>query len=599
MALPWLDHPVMLHSSRKDTCKLTVAQCKYRSGHWRYWYQADHVYGHATIYFMCAIIGSFMVAHYSGRLLALLKKDNPLRGNNSWQKVVGTVRYLSNKTFRVQALGWYSSSMGAILLGLAGVMYFFSLTLGPKPYYWPNTKTLSYGGSPPIATRTGWMSLALMPFLMMVSSKTNWITLLTGISHEKLQVFHRWISWTMFILALIHTFPFIIVHIQKGDMMMQWQMSVVYWTGVAALIPQAWLNIMSIGPIRNRFYESFKAGHYIAIVLFLFFLFIHCDFRLTSWDYFIATLALYLPTLIYSWARTATHTNPPHRAHLSILPDQTLHISIPTPMSWAPGQHVFLRFRGVGIHTLATHPFTICSLPSSQQMEFFIKIRGGITSRLAKLAENSASVPVSIDGPYGSAVVAEYLNGCEKVLLVAGGSGAGYLLPFVESLLAAGKAVQVVLAVRHRESAAWFTEVVEKIIRFEEKTSIGVEIHVTDDIPGRNGKEAAHDTSGTGTPTLDTCLVAEDIEKVTINSKNKHVYQAQSSTITIIEGNGRPQLRKLIEDLTAGGGSVGITACGPAGMMYDVQNACADAQARIVKGESEGSVWLHSEAFSW
>lgn len=40
------------------------------------------------------------------------------------------------------------------------------MTLGPRPYYWPNTKHLSYGNSPPVATRTGWMALACMPFLM-------------------------------------------------------------------------------------------------------------------------------------------------------------------------------------------------------------------------------------------------------------------------------------------------------------------------------------------------------------------------------------------------------------------------------------------------
>lgn len=55
--LPWLDYPIMLHSSRKDTCKLTPTQCEYRQGYWRYWYRADHVCGHATVYFMCAVIG--------------------------------------------------------------------------------------------------------------------------------------------------------------------------------------------------------------------------------------------------------------------------------------------------------------------------------------------------------------------------------------------------------------------------------------------------------------------------------------------------------------------------------------------------------------
>jgi hypothetical protein len=83
-----------------------------------------------------------------------------------------------------------------------------------------------------------------------LSSKLNYITYLTGISHEKLMVFHRWTSWAMFVLARVHTFPFIVVHIQKGDMMLQWKTSVVYWTGVAALISQAYLNIMFIGVIR-------------------------------------------------------------------------------------------------------------------------------------------------------------------------------------------------------------------------------------------------------------------------------------------------------------------------------------------------------------
>lgn len=36
--VPWLDQPVMLHSSREDKCKLSAAQCAYRNYRWRYWY---------------------------------------------------------------------------------------------------------------------------------------------------------------------------------------------------------------------------------------------------------------------------------------------------------------------------------------------------------------------------------------------------------------------------------------------------------------------------------------------------------------------------------------------------------------------------------
>lgn len=36
--IPWLDQPVMLHSSRQEKCKLSDAQCAYRNNRWRYWY---------------------------------------------------------------------------------------------------------------------------------------------------------------------------------------------------------------------------------------------------------------------------------------------------------------------------------------------------------------------------------------------------------------------------------------------------------------------------------------------------------------------------------------------------------------------------------
>jgi hypothetical protein len=83
------------------------------------------------------------------------------------------------------------------------------------------------------------------------ATKTNWITLLTGVSHERLQVFHRWISYAFFILALLHTFPFLVYHIRWHDMENHFASNLVfYWTGIVALIFQAWLNFASHSTIR-------------------------------------------------------------------------------------------------------------------------------------------------------------------------------------------------------------------------------------------------------------------------------------------------------------------------------------------------------------
>jgi len=109
------------------------------------------------------------------------------------------------------------------------------------------------------------------------------ISALTGVPHEKLQVFHHWTSYAMFVLALVHTFPFIIYHIWKGDMVKQWKTSVVYWTGIIAMLAQTYLTVMSLPAIRNRFYEFFKATHIGAAIIFVVFFFLHCDFRLSSW----------------------------------------------------------------------------------------------------------------------------------------------------------------------------------------------------------------------------------------------------------------------------------------------------------------------------
>lgn len=52
---------------------------------------------------------------------------------------------------------------------------------------------------------------------------------MTGVSHESLMIFHSWVGYAMFVLALIHTFPFIIFHIWKGDMVELWETSIYYW----------------------------------------------------------------------------------------------------------------------------------------------------------------------------------------------------------------------------------------------------------------------------------------------------------------------------------------------------------------------------------
>lgn len=245
----------------------------------------------------------------------------------------------------------------------------------------------------------------------------------------------------MFVLALVHTFPFIVFHIWKGDMMVQWKTTIFYWSGTAALIPQAYLNIMSIGPIRNRFYEFFKATHYLVTMLFVVFLFLHCDFRLSSWDYFIATVIVYGLSLAASFGQAYLRYQDPHRAHLELLKDDMVRVTVLTPMMWKPGQHVFVRFLSMGAHALTNHPFTIASIPTAKkggrnEMQFFIRSQGGLTRRLVGMGatKGTATVPVLLEGPYGG-YHGRTLATFSQVLLIAGGSGVSSIIPLLQSLV--------------------------------------------------------------------------------------------------------------------------------------------------------------------
>ena len=74
----------------------------------------------------------------------------------------------------------------------------------PKPLF---RQSIAFG-SPPLAIRAGMLAVALMPWIIALSVKANFITLLTGIGHERLNVLHRWTGYLCLFLSLVHTVPF-------------------------------------------------------------------------------------------------------------------------------------------------------------------------------------------------------------------------------------------------------------------------------------------------------------------------------------------------------------------------------------------------------
>jgi len=383
-------------------------------------------------------------------------------------------------------------------------------------------------------------------------------------------------------------------------------------------------------------YEFFKITHFASVIVFMLTFFWHCDYTLTSWHYFIATAAIYVPCFVYPWLRTVFEYKWTKQARVTVESNGFTRVTIPVNFHWTPGQHCFLRFTSFGIlHAISSHPFTIGSSPSrtkngQSELVFFIRHQDGFTKKLYQYAlENpDALVPILIDGPYGGAKISR-IRGADRQLLIAGGSGAGWCLPFIDEFMESGfsqgdeekaygdgflnketssvdhkasagtrsrpKFLRIVFATRDVSSEIWFEHAVQEVLKRypqgNQSSSFQLQIYLT----GTTANEAAHpsknqessSTQGSGTGEDD--ITRSEKEPKEVNSRRVH--------------DGRPDLPLIIRDeadkAAEGHEALAVYVCGPSTMQNDVRNAVADANLKIFKGARSGGVYLHSEHFSW
>ncbi|KAF7375460.1 Ferric-chelate reductase [Mycena sanguinolenta] len=458
MGLIWLKHPILWHSSRVpsgyDYDTMTDEQKQLIITRWHDWYTADWDYGQTTLAFFCAAILAATILHAASRFRArsdISEKGKPFPGLPD--RVTAALRYTTARQFHVHTTRWYAPPLAAII-GVSGMFIFImSLMLAVRPFYWPNE---AMGHSPPIATRSGWISLAIMPFMIAFATKVNFIGILTGTSHEKLQVFHRWSALFMYITSLVHTFPFIINDIMMGEMVVSYKTSPWYWTGVAALVPQTYLIALSWGIFRNPYYEIFKKLHFIASGFFMAALFIHVNFRLTGWDYFWATLAIYSAAWLSRVVRTIDTTGFGLPATIESVGARPARLSRCTPTE------------------------------RENTAELVMRVRGGLTRALANRVAGKAvwMSRVVVDGPYGGLDLP--LKSYERVYLLAGGTGSTFTVPIFANLAATVKAggvpcqrIEFVVAVPDGDNYAWMEPAVTAAAAQLPDTVVGVRVHFT------------------------------------------------------------------------------------------------------------------------
>ena len=100
-------------------------------------------------------------------------------------------------------------TLGTIVVVILALVLVLGYTLIPQPLYWQSIRF----GSPPVAIRSGMLAVAMIPWIVALAMKANFISMMTGIGHERLNVLHRWAAYICLMLSLIHTIPFYITPI--------------------------------------------------------------------------------------------------------------------------------------------------------------------------------------------------------------------------------------------------------------------------------------------------------------------------------------------------------------------------------------------------
>ncbi|KAH3908836.1 hypothetical protein HBH56_172760 [Parastagonospora nodorum] len=300
-----------------------------------------------------------------------------------------------------------------------------------------------------VAFRCGVVTLGQVPLIFLLAGKNNIVGYLSGVSYERLNWLHRWCARTMLLTATIHMGYFFASWDQYKYIPYKLKNDELAWKGLAAWSVLVWIVLSSMTPIRGWNYELFVVQHLVSFGVFLGFVYIHIPKDTKGY--------VWVPVALFLFDRGVRATrvlyanislfHPKQRgqgllackAEFTPLPHNTTRVVIENPpISWTPGQHVFLSCHSVV--PLQSHPFTVASIPEDGVMEFLIKSKRGGTKRFFKHAEKSSGLSdgtsktktVTIEGPYGAL---RPLRQFDSVVLLAGSTGATFTLPLLRDIL--------------------------------------------------------------------------------------------------------------------------------------------------------------------
>ena len=504
--------------------------------------------------------------------LLLPKESNAPAPSLRWMLTRKTRAWLVYQPRPIPIINKTLPSNGTILVVLAFI--------GLQIFYTFFKTSLSISILFVFADRTSLVFVANLPLLYLFAAKNQPLKVLTGYSYESLNIFHRRLGEVMCLLALLHSAGMIgvwyTVFQPAGITLIKFLLIKMILIGIGAFVAYEVLYFTSLGSFRQRWYELFLGVHVVLQVAALVLVWFH--HRRSRWYVGVALAIFLIDRLVYRISVKTTTA----RASLEVQADMktvVLRAPIPTRRThkrarsilgagittgWKATEHVFLTVPSLARkHIVQAHPFTIASkAPASDEkeanLELIIRAQEGFSGDLVRYAKCHDTVPIRLDGPYGSQSAVRVLRDSDQAVIVAGGSGIAVAWPLVWALIdgvavpdlensvssADRKKILFVWIIRERSHVSWLGEQ-----KLEELRRRGVALMT----PPPTSEHGHPDIAG---------IIGEwlhDVDDMTSSRRNK----------------------------------IGVVASGPDGMNRAVRNACSSLlrDGRDVSVEVEKFGW--------
>ncbi|KAG2346386.1 hypothetical protein BDR05DRAFT_959248 [Suillus weaverae] len=483
------------------------------------------------------------------------------------------------------------------------------------------------------SNRIAMLASSQFPIVTALGTKNNVVSLVTGISYDRLNYIHRMMARTCFMLLWVHAAGEVVCFPSFRETLSEDWLRV----GITAMVAFSILIIVSLRPIRNDVYEVFFYVHFLSVLIFLVGGYYHTkgahgsywvwpSFVFWAFDRFVRVVRLVVFNHSYFGFKSGTGTMD---ATTELLSEDIvrLRLSRPPHFHWYPGQTAYLIMPSVSTLPFEAHPFTIASFDSSllltaktedqsgsgenyetkvlgssapfwKELVFLVNVHGGFTKKLKEVAASKGKVKVFVDGPYGpSADLGSY----DTSVFIAGGSGISYTLPVFLSVIervrkgkSSCKRVVFIWSIRGAGYIQWIEEALVKAVQLA-PPSLTVSIRIFN-----TGSES------TVQPMEEDSSLSDPTEKK--GAPEQVLTRKVSSTSSMLLSLrgvkmecGRSDLNALLkEEVSMASGSMSVSVCGSQGIARAVRHALrfpVSGPSSILSGGP--SVTLYVESFGY